>query len=127
MDSFLSNMPAQQALEWELFARENPSFEDKVLHQIAHIATVFAGAFIKKRDRSPWKVKDFMPFIKEEPQDIVSGIKKVLTLAGDDKAKKWAGDKIKDRPKVKGTDGKLYNYVLEEFANRTKPPRRRRK
>ena len=26
--------------------------------------------------------------------------------------------------KVQGTDGKWYNYALEEFATRTKPPKR---
>lgn len=126
MDSLLNSMSASQALEWELFAAKNPSFEDKVLIQMAYIAQIFASAFIKKKDKAPWKLAEFMPFENKKPKEKPNSkslLKKLVLLAGDKKTKKKFLDEEPVK-KVLGTDGKLYNYALEEFATRTSKPKR---
>jgi len=61
MDAFLGNISARQAKEWELFSREEPLFEDKVMIQIAKIAQLFASYFISTKGGVKWKVTDFIP------------------------------------------------------------------
>lgn len=127
MDTFMGSMTAHQAVEWELFAGDNPSFEDLLLYQLAYIAQVFASVFIKKNDGSGFSINDFMPWKKEKQEGqqkgVVSSFKNILLMVGDEKAKKWA-NKDQEIPKVQGTDGNWYSYALEEFATRTKQPKR---
>lgn len=133
MDSFLSSISSKQAVEWELFAGENPTFEDKLLNQIAYITAFFSNCFVKRKDKKEWQIKDFMPWLfkkeqddKEKKNEIVSSFKNLLVIKGDKKAKDWAVKEEQQRPKVKGTNGKMYTYALEEFANNKKIPRRMR-
>jgi len=129
MDTFLNSMSAKQALEWELHAQENLPFEEKLLIQIAYICTIFAPNFLKKKDNSGWSLDDFMPWKRKEQKKeikkgnaLVSSFKRLLLLKGDEKAKQWAKEEPPE--KIKGSNGKMYAYTLEEFATRTKQPRR---
>ena len=136
MDAFMGSMTAKQALEWEIFAKDNPSFEDVILIQIAYIAQLFASALFKRKDGAGFSIEDFMPWKKKAAAilnkaakkdiapDLLSSFKNILLKAGDEKAKAWAKKDEIEVKKVQGTDGKWYNYALEEFATRTKPPKR---
>jgi hypothetical protein len=125
MDSFLNQISAKQALEWELFNQENPPFEEELLFQLAHTAQIFASSFIKKKDRSGWTLLDFMPFrLKKKKESdsnksLLDGIKGIVRLAGDKKAKKRLL-KEEEQPKVKGTDGKFI-IMPRRICTRTKP------
>jgi hypothetical protein len=125
VDAFMSKISAKQALEWELYILKNPSLDEIMPVQIAYIAQLFASTTIKKEDGTKFSLQDFMPWVKKKvPKvNLVDSLKELVRTIGDDKAKAWAGIP-QERPKVLGTDGKLYNYALEEFAKRTKPPRR---
>lgn len=133
MDAFMSNMTANQALEWEIFSKDSPSFEDALLNQVAYIACFFASATLKKKDGSGFTPEDFMPWNRGKTEkakkvkkgsNLVSAFKAFALKSGDEKTKAWAAEGVQDRPKVRGTNGKWYNYALEEFATRVKPPRR---
>jgi len=136
MDAFMGSMTAKQALEWEIFAKDNPSFEDVILLQIAYVAQLFASATVKRKDGAEFSIEDFMPWKKkakttsskaakkEVASGLLSSFKNILLKSGDEKAKAWAKKDEVEVKKVQGTDGKWYNYALEEFATRTKPPKR---
>ena len=130
MDSFLSQMTARQAREWELFALEEPAFEDKIMLQLAMIAQLFASCFIKKKDKTTWGLSEFIPDFSKKEKKPVSNFKAkvfgVLKDFGDSKIKKKAED-LSNNQMVKGTDGKFYKYKMEEFVKeRTTPPKRLR-
>lgn len=134
MDAFMSSMSANQATEWELFSKDNPAFDVAIVTQIAHIACFFASATLKKKDGSGFSPHDFIPWGKrqeERAKEVAPGIfetfKSLAMNKGDEKTKAWAGkDRSgkQERPKVRGTNGRWYTYALEEFATRTKLPRR---
>jgi len=135
VDSFLKSFSAAQALEWEVFAGENPTFEEKITTQLAYIASFFSNAYLKRKDKKDWQAKDFMPWLfkaekkekTEKSSGIIEGFKSLLALKGDDRGKAWATKDQKEREKVKGTDGKMYTYALEQFANNKKIPNRMRR
>ncbi len=141
METFLSGISAKQAKEWELFAVEEPAFEDKVIVQLALIAHLFANSFIQRTDKKKWSLSDFIPDFsnkltsKNKPIDLKNKVFGILGTHGNDKAKERAKkhfkrqDKSNTEGKIRGTDGKLYKYRMEEFVKdrKTLPKRLRRK
>ena len=114
MNSFLENISARQAKEWELFSKENPLFEDKITIQIAMIAHVFASFFIKRKDRRRWKITDFIPDFAIKELSVKDFSKKLLNTLGVDKAK--------------GMKTKRVKYSLEDkVKERTSLPKRLKK
>ena len=145
MESMLSSISAKDAKEWELFSRENPIPEEKIIVQIAMIARTFASYFIKRVDKKQWSLDDFIPNfkqtskvskIKEVSKNLKSKIMGVVDKAGDKKAKEWVkksternkiNNELDKKAMVRGTDGKMYKYALEEFVpERLTPPKRLR-
>lgn len=128
-------MTYQQAMEWELFNRDNPPVMDQIMVQIAKISHLFASYFIPKGDKQPWDLSDFYPYPSQHKTEVAKvakpDLKKQLLnwvkAKGDSKAKNWAGDRLETSPEdkmVQGTDGNYYKYASEEFIKpRTTPPR----
>jgi hypothetical protein len=122
-------MTVKQAREWILFNSENPLPEEQIKIQIAMVASIFANATIKRKDRKSWKTEDFIPkfnTIGTKPKDHMNNLKSqvigMVDMVGDKKAKKWAENQLNKQvdTMVKGTDGKMYKYKLEEFVEERK-------
>lgn len=122
-------MTYEQAREWEMFTLENPLPVDKIMIQLAMIACMFADGHLQRKDKKSWDIDDFIPKfgkVKKAVKNVKNQLMGMLGTAGDEKAKRWAKNQVKMVDKssmVKGTDGKMYKYALEEFATNTKPPR----
>ncbi len=117
-----------------MFNAENPIPEEQMIIQLAMIARTFAAYFIKRTDNKKWSLEDFIPdFTKKETlkntaNDLKNQIIGVVGSVGDEKAKKWVKKRTEQvNTMVKGTDGKMYKYKLEEFVRkRKKLPKRLR-
>lgn len=108
MEAFLGNMSVRQAKEWELFAIENPLFEDKIMLQIGMIAQFFASYFVKRKDKQSWEVTDFIPNSSKKEESPKEFSNKILNTLG-------VGKPTKERVK----------YSLEDkVAERTSLPKR---
>lgn len=132
MDQFLSNMSAKQAQEWVLFSKIEPQFEDKIMIQIAQIASTFANAYMKRKDGKNWNPHDFIPtFDKSEENEkkVDPNLSKKLLGLKESKDKKKTDKRFDKKDMVKGTDGRYYKYALEEFVKDKvkKIPKRLRK
>jgi len=126
VDETLSTMTVKQAREWDLFNIENPLPEEQLKIQIAMIASTFANAQMKRKDGKSWKPEDFIPTFGGQPpkntaEELKNQLMGVLGAVGDKKAKKWAEKHTElNDIMVKGTNGKMYKYKLEEFAKERK-------
>lgn len=124
MNAFLANMSNQQAMEWEMFTRENPLPEDVIVTQIAMIAQMFASAHLQRKDKKGWELSDFIPDFSKQSKSTDKVAKSILSTLGipeTKKARKQAKKQAQQHEKgVIGTDGKRYKYKLEEFIKERK-------
>ena len=60
-DILLGKISAKTSKKWERYRAVEPWPEEKIVHVLANMATLFANAFIKKKDKSKFSMEDFLP------------------------------------------------------------------
>ena len=115
VDALLESMTAEQAMEWEMHALVSPFPEDKIINAFATFAAFVGNVFAQKKDKTPWKVEDFVPKYTMSDKE------------KEKKAKEFQSTMLEVfRPKTERTAPTSGNYAVEKVIGdlKTTPPKR---
>lgn len=138
-DILLGNISAKTYQKWEHYRATEPWPEEKIVHVLANMATLFANAFIKKKDGTGFSMEDFLPvsmvskerrkemYVKQQTQtqsatkEVLSGIAGKGSLASND-IDEIEFDNPQDQKKWESVREKRKKWD-EQFPKRKAPPK----
>lgn len=108
-------MTAKQAQEWEMHGIVSPLPDEKIVNALANFACFVANVFAPKKDKSPWKLSEFVPKYVESDEEMMK------------KADDFRDNLLEAfRPKKERTAPTSGNYAVEKVLGdlKTTPPKR---
>ena len=122
-EELFSKMTAKQMQEWETFGAIEPFPEDKIVQALAFIASIFANGTLKKIDKSPWTMEDFIFKYFSAPKKVkkqsTSTMKKMFNVLGQAFGKK---EKEIEKERKKRRNKHRIKYKLQESIPRRMTP-----